>query len=203
MKVIAAFVFLFAVPVFSHTQNLEIDQDHSDISFGVKHLMVSKVNGNFKNFSGTITMDEHDVKKDSVNVNIKVDSIDTRRDKRDEHLKSPDFFDADKFKEITFKSTKVSGSDKKLKVEGLLTMHGVEKPVTLDAVVGGTQKDSGGKTHMGFSATGKIKRSDFGLKWNKALETGGVMVGDEVTLNFEIEAVETKVEGGDQGAKKN
>ncbi len=197
MKLLLASLLFYALPTLAHTHLLEIDQDHSDISFGVKHMMVSKVNGNFKDFSGSIVMDEHDAAKNKVDVIIKVASIDTRKEKRDEHLKSPDFFDAEKFKEIIFKSTKVTGKGKNLKVEGMLAMHGVEKPVILETTIGGTQKGSDGKNHMGFSATGKIKRSDFGLKWNKALETGGVMVGDEVTLNFEIEAVETKAESAE------
>ena len=168
----------------------EIDPTHSSAEFSVRHMMVTNVKGHFGKMTGELTLDEKDASKSSVAVEIDATTIDTREPKRDTHLKSPDFFDVAKYPKITFKSTKVEKAGKgKFKVTGDLTMRGVTKPVTL-AVEGPTPevKDIMGGLSRGATATGKINRKDWGLNWNKPLEAaGGVLVGDEVTLNLDVE----------------
>ncbi|RKH12286.1 polyisoprenoid-binding protein [Corallococcus praedator] len=179
-----------AAPSFAFATTWELDSSHSSAQFGVKHMMVSTVRGAFSNVKGTINIDDKDITKSTIETTIDATTINTNEPKRDEHLKSPDFFDTAKFPTITFKSTKVAKAGKdKLKVSGDLTMHGVTKPVVLD-VDGPTaeSKDPWGNVRRGATATTKIKRSDFGLTWNKALETGGFAVGDEVTITLDLEA---------------
>lgn len=165
-----------------------LDSSHSKIGFTVPHMVVSTVSGRFKQASGTISLDEANLAKSDVEISIKVDSIDTDEPKRDEHLKSPDFFDASKYPLIVFKSTKIApAGGTKYKLTGELTMHGVSKLVTLDANISQAVKNPWGKMVRAVKLTGKLKRSDYGLKWNKALEAGGVVVGDEVTLDIQVE----------------
>lgn len=161
-----------------------LDSAHSSAQFSVKHMMVSTVRGEFQKISGTVSVDEKDVTKSKVNVTIDPASINTRQEKRDEHLRSADFFDVAQYPTMTFVSTKVQkGKAGKLKVTGDLTMHGVTKPVTLDVdALSKPVKNPWGQTVLGFSATGKLNRKDFGLNWNKGLEAGGVLVGDEIAL---------------------
>jgi polyisoprenoid-binding protein YceI len=166
-----------------------IDAAHSSVSFKIKHL-ASRVVGSFKDFSGTIEFDEKAPKKASVDATIQTASIDTRNEKRDGHLRSADFFEAEKYPTITFKSKKVEAAVKdKLKVTGDFTMHGVTKPVTLNVEYLGSAKDPAGKVRAGFSATGKLNRKDFGIVWNKALDNGGFILGDDVEVAIEIEAI--------------
>ncbi len=166
-----------------------IDPAHSSAGFAVRHLVISQVRGEFRKFSGTLTLDDADLTKAAVEATLDVGSIDTRDAGRDGHLKSPDFFDAAKFPTITFKSTKVAKAGKdKLKVTGDLTLHGVTKPVMLEVSASPEIKGMMGETRRGFSATTKINRKDFGLTWNKILEAGPA-VGDEVTISLDIEAV--------------
>jgi polyisoprenoid-binding protein YceI len=171
------------------TPSWEIDGGHSSAQFSVRHLMISNVRGEFGKMSGTITYDEKDPTQSSVEATIDATTIFTREPKRDEHLKSADFFDVAKFPTLTFKSTKVTAAGPgKLKVAGDLTLHGVTKPVVLD--VNGPAPaltDSRGNKKTGASATAKISRKDFGLNWNKALDTGGVVVGDEVAIQIDVE----------------
>ena len=179
---------LFAATAMAAPSTWVIDPVHSSVSFKVKHMMISNVVGNFTKFSGTIDADEADLSKSKVNVSIDISSITTGVDARDNHLKSPDFFDVAKFPTMTFvsKSVKVISKDK-LEVTGDLTMHGVTKSVVL-AVDGPTDAiNAMGHTERGASATTKISRKDFGLTWNKAIEAGGVAVGDEVTISLELE----------------
>ncbi len=168
----------------------EIDSAHSSTEFSVKHMMVSTAKGRFDKVTGTVNLDDKNPTKSTVELSIDASTIDTHEPKRDGHLKSPDFFDVGKFPTITFKSTKIEKSGKaKFKVTGDLTMHGVTKPVTL-AVEGPTpgMKNPFGSISSGVSATGKINRKDWGLTWNKPLEAaGGVLVGDEVTINVDLE----------------
>ena len=168
----------------------EIDSAHSSTEFSVKHMMVSTAKGRFDKITGTLNLDDKNPTKSSIELTIDANTIDTHEPKRDAHLKSPDFFDVAKFPTITFKSTKIEKAGKgKYKVTGDLTMHGVTKPVTL-AVDGPTAplKNPFGSTSSGASATGKINRKDWGLTWNKPLEAaGGVLVGDEVTINVDLE----------------
>jgi polyisoprenoid-binding protein YceI len=168
----------------------EIDPAHSTAQFGVRHMMVSTVRGEFQKVAGTVNADDRDPSKSSVEVSIDPSTINTREPKRDAHLKSADFFDVEKYPAITFKSTKVEKAGKnKLKVTGDLTMHGVTKPVTLEAELTNTMKDLMGRTIRGVTATGKLSRKEWGLTWNKSIEAGGVLVGDEVSLQIDAELV--------------
>jgi polyisoprenoid-binding protein YceI len=167
-----------------------IDTAHSAIHFSVRHMVVSKTRGRFGKWSGQIRLDPNDLEKGSVNVEIDPASVDTADAQRDGHLRSADFFDVEKFPKATFKSTKVtSNGDGKLAIAGDLTLHGVTKPITLDASYEGTGKDPWGAERVGFSATTTINRLDFGVSFNKALDAGGVLVGEKVELNLEVEAV--------------
>jgi polyisoprenoid-binding protein YceI len=168
-----------------------IDATHSAAEFKVRHLMISNVKGHFNKVSGVLTLNEADPTTSSVVATIEVDSIDTRDAQRDAHLKSADFFEADKFPTMTFQSTKVSVTgDSQGTVEGELTIKGVTKTVVFD-VEGPTapSKDPWGNLRVGVEAKTKISRKEFGLTWSAPLETGGVMVGDEVAITLEVEFV--------------
>jgi polyisoprenoid-binding protein YceI len=182
---------LFAVPALSHAATWQIDPEHSSVQFKIRHLMVSNVKGEFTRFNGVVAIDDQDISRSHVNVNIETASIDTRVAKRDEHLRSADFFDVTKYPAMTFVSKKVAKAGKgNLKVTGDLTIHGVTREVILD-VEGPTAdvKDPWGNIRRGATATTQINRKDFGLTWNKALETGGVVVGDDVTITLEVEMI--------------
>jgi polyisoprenoid-binding protein YceI len=179
-----------AAPTSGRAANWELDPGHTSVQFSVRHLMVSNVRGEFGKVSGTVKVDDADVSKSTITATIDVASITTRNEKRDEHLRSPDFFDAAKYPTITFKSTKAEKTATGWKLTGDLTMHGVTKPVTLD-VEGPTPeiKDPWGNARAGAQATAKIDRQDFGISWNKALDAGGVTVGNEVSITIDVEAV--------------
>lgn len=167
-----------------------IDIVHSSIGFTVRHLVVSKVRGRFTRWTGTIRMDEKDLKRTQVDIAIEPASVDTGVEQRDNHLKSPDFFDVEKYPTMTFKGTRVEqAKDGSLKLVGDLTMHGVTRPVTLDVEYAGSQKDPWGGIRTGFSARTTLNRKDFGLTWNQLLEAGGVAVGEKVEIDIEVEAV--------------
>jgi len=168
----------------------EIDPTHSSVHFSVRHLMVSNVRGEFSKVSGTIQFDPQNPAASTVQASIDATSINTRDDQRDGHLKSADFLDVEKFPTITFQSTKIEAHNDGGKVTGDLTIHGVTRPITL-TVEGPTEeiKDPWGKQRIGASATAKLNRKDFGLVWNTALEAGGVLVGDEVKITLDLEAV--------------
>ena len=167
------------------------DLSHSSVGFTVRHLMISKVHGRFQSWTGTLEIDEADLTRSKVAVEIDAASIDTKEPKRDDHLRSPDFFDVEKFAKITFTSTKVVAVDgERLHVTGDLTIHGVTRAVVLDVERGGEVKDPWGGTRTGFSATTSISRKDYGLHWNALLEAGGVAVGDKITITLEIEAIQ-------------
>ncbi len=169
----------------------EIDKDHTTVGFTIRHLVISKVKGTFDKFNGSFEFDPKNSASWNANTTIEAASINTAVTKRDEHLRSPDFFDVQKFPTISFTTGKVKSSNgKTAKVEGTLTMHGVTKPVVLDVEIGGTTKDPWGNSRAAFSAKTKINRKDFGLNWNKALETGGLLVGEEVEINIEVEGLE-------------
>lgn len=168
----------------------EIDTTHSGIHFWVRHLMVSKVRGTFGRWSGALRLGEGDLAGSSVSVDIDAASIDTREAKRDEHLRSPDFLDVGAHPRITFEGREVEVvADDALRIRGDLTIRGITRPVTLDVEHGGRARDPWGGERIGFSATTAVDRRDFGLTWNMALEAGGVIVGDKVTITIEIEAV--------------
>jgi len=189
---IASLITLTALilPRFAQAESAEwtIDTSHSRVGFSVSHMMVSTVSGRFKQFGGKVELDEANPTKSQVEITIKTESIDTDDAKRDEHLRSADFFDAKKYPTLTFKSTKITKAGaKKYRITGDLTIHGVTKSETFDAVLSDAVPNPWGKLVRGVKLTGKIKRSDYGLKWNKALDKGGVVVGDEVTLDVMLE----------------
>ena len=172
---------------------LQIDPVHSSVEFTIRHL-VGRVKGKFKEFSGTIVLDEKKVSNSSVSVSINTASIDTENERRDGHLKSPDFFDAEKYPEITFHSKKVIEKDGEPYAVGPLVIHGIEKEIRLPFKVLGVMKDSKGSTWGGFESEITIKRYDFDITWNRTLEDRGFMLGDDVTVNLFIEAVLKKEE---------
>jgi len=167
------------------------DPQHSNADFAVKHMMVTTVRGGFKEVSGKLHFDPENIANSSVEATIKTASIWTGVSDRDAHLKSPDFLDVESYPEMTFKSTSVEAqNDKEAKVTGDLTIRGVTKPVTLDVEFIGETKNpfTGGKV-VGFSASTRINREDWGLNWNQALETGGWLVGKEVRITLDVEGV--------------
>jgi len=168
--------------------NWEIDPAHSSASFSVRHMMIAKVHGGFTKLSGSLHLDRANPSKSTVEAVIDASSVDTREAKRDEHLRSADFFDVQKFPSITFKSKSFRQDGGDLQIAGDLTLHGVTREVIL-AVEGldSEMKDPWGNTKIGASASTKIKRKDFGLNWNAALETGGVLVGDDVTITLDVQ----------------
>lgn len=167
-----------------------IDNSHSDVNFSVRHMVFAKVRGHFTKWTAELAYDAADPSRSSVSVSIDTGSIDTREPQRDGHLKSPDFLDAEKFPKITFKSTKVERKgDKKYALVGDLTIHGVTKPVTLDVEELGGGKDPWGNQRLGFSAKARIDRGEFGLKWNQVLEAGGVLVGEHIDVEADVEVV--------------
>jgi polyisoprenoid-binding protein YceI len=166
------------------------DLSHSSVGFHVRHLMISKVHGRFTSWNGTLEIDEADLRRSKVAVEIDAASVDTKEAKRDEHLRSADFFDVEKFPHLTFTSTAVEVvDDENLRVTGDLTIHGITRPVVLAVERSPEVKDPWGGTRTGFSATATVSRKDFGLTWNALLEAGGVAVGDKITIQLEIEAI--------------
>jgi polyisoprenoid-binding protein YceI len=166
-----------------------LDKPHTSIGFTVSHLVISSVHGAFRDFTGTITYDPNDVAKSSIDVHISSASISTGDDGRDKHLRSPDFFDVDKFPELTFKSAQIEKKGDSYIAHGPLTIHGVTKDVTIPFTINGTIKDPWGKTHLVAQGGLTISRKDYGLVWNKALEGGGMLVGDDVKIDLTVEAV--------------
>lgn len=167
-----------------------IDKAHSDIFFTVRHLVITKVRGRFLEWDGKLTLDEQDWSKSHVEVSIDAASISTNDEKRDGHLKSADFLDVEKFPKLTFKSTKVEkASGDKLKVTGDLTIRDVTKSVTLDVELLGKAKDPWGNNKIAFNGKVAIEREEYGAKWNQALEAGGLLVGKEVDIDLELQAV--------------
>jgi len=193
ITILAIGLLLVAAPILARATDYQIDPSHTAVTFSVRHLMISNVRGEFEKTAGTISVNGTDPSSVKINVTIDASSINTRVDRRDAHLKSPDFLEVDKYPTITFKSTRVvAAGSGKWKVTGDLTLHGVTKEVVLD-VTGPTPEitDPMGAKRVGASATASISRKDFGLTWNKALESGGVVVGDEVDIQIDVEAVET------------
>ena len=166
-----------------------IDPSHSNVEFAVRHLMISTVKGRFGEVSGTVVADPASPTTGKVDITIGVASVDTREAQRDAHLRSADFFDAENFPSMTFRSTRIEGQGDRFKVAGDLTIRGVSRPVVLDVTSEGVGKDPWGGERAGFSAVTRIKRSEFGLTWNQALETGGVVVGDEIKISLDVELV--------------
>lgn len=182
---------LLALPVGALGRPLTVDPSHTSVTFQVRHLFTN-ITGRFDKFDGKIEFDPDQPEATKIDGSIDAASIDTDNEKRDKHLRAADFFDVEKHPKITFKSTKVSAIDtekKTAKVSGVLGMHGVEKPIVLDASFLGMGKDPWGNERYGFRATTTINRKEFGLDWNETLETGGVLVGEEVTIEINAEAM--------------
>ncbi|MEW6181307.1 MAG: YceI family protein [Chloroflexota bacterium] len=171
----------------------KIDSAHSEITFSVRHLMVSNVRGRFERFSGTVHFDEENPQNSSVEVQIEAASINTREPQRDAHLRSADFLNADQFPYLTFKSKRIEVlDDSHGRIIGDLTIRDVTREVVLDVVFNGKVKSPFGFTTAGFSASTRINRKDWGLLWNVALEAGGVLVGEEVNIQIELELIKEK-----------
>jgi polyisoprenoid-binding protein YceI len=191
-------LFFLSILVFSQValfaqSNWTIDNVHSSVKFTVSHLVISEVEGAFKSFSGTIVAKTPDFTDAAIDFSVDVNSISTENEMRDKHLKSPDFFEADKYPKMTFKSKsfkKVSGSNYVL--NGDLTIHGITKPAKFEVVYGGNAKDFQGNVKAGFKATTVIDRFDYSLKWNSLTEAGGAVVGKDVTIILRLEFTQGK-----------
>lgn len=170
----------------------QLDPSHSTASFSIKHMMIARVHGGFEKLKGTLAFDPQNLVTARLDVAIDANSINTRDEQRDAHLKSADFFDVEKYPELTFKSTRMEGKDGEYRILGDLTIHGVTQPVTLEIEgLNEEVKDPWGNIKIGASGKTKIKRKDFGLSWNAALEAGGLLVGDEVMINVEVQFVKS------------
>ena len=170
-------------------QKWAVDAVHSSIDFSIKHLVIAKVKGNFQSFEATIEADPEDLTTADIEFTVDIASIDTRNADRDNHLKSADFFDIENYPNLTFKSTKIIKTDDgEYDVTGDLSLHGLTRPETFKITYEGTAKDPWGNEKVGFSGTGTINREDYGLTYNAALETGGVLIGSKVNVTIEIEA---------------
>ncbi|MCL4859227.1 MAG: YceI family protein [Caldilineaceae bacterium] len=168
----------------------QLDASHSHVQFSARHMMISKVRGEFETLSGAINLDEANPANTTVDIQIDAASINTRDEQRDAHLRSPDFLNVEQYPYLTFKSTSVDVvNGEKAKLHGNLTIRDVTKPVTLNVEFQGKSKSPWGTENYGFSAQTKINRKDWGLTWNVALETGGVLVGDEITIDIELELI--------------
>jgi polyisoprenoid-binding protein YceI len=189
--ILAGLAAALALPASAGTTTYQIDPRHSSAGFGVTHLMLSTVRGEFHGVTGTVVVDDTDISKSSVNVTIDATSVDTREPDRDKHLKSEAFFDVAKYPTITFQSTKVErNADGTLKVTGDLTIRGVTKTDVLTATLPKAPiKDPWGLQRTATSASTKINRQDFGVAWNQKLDTGGVVVGDDVNITLDVEMV--------------
>ncbi len=174
--------------VASTASTYQIDPAHSSIGFSVKHLMVSTTPGNFTDFSGTINFDKETAAESSIEVAIKSASINTNLPKRDDHLRSADFFDAEKYPEITFKSIKITGESGNYTITAELTMHGVSKEISVPVSIAGPVTSPFGDEVIGISGEFALNRQDYGVKWNKTMDAGGVVVSDEVKVTVNIEA---------------
>lgn len=180
---------LFFVTAGFTADNYEVDPVHTNVGFSVSHLLISKVSGRFTKFTGTIRLDEKDPAKSSIQGTILISSITTNDEKRDTHLKSPDFFDVETYPEITFVSSHVEKRGNGYLARGKLTIRGITKEVEMPVVISGPIRDPWGNTKLGIEASLKINRQDFGVSWNQTLDGGGVVVGDEVEIRIDSEAL--------------
>ena len=189
------FLTLFLLPLFplnGSSAEFTLDKDHSHAGFQVRHI-VSKLQGEFKDFEGSFTFDEKNPESAAGKFIVKAASVNTNHEKRDTHLRSPDFFDVEKFPTLSFESRKVTpAGGKKFLLAGDLTIHGVTRPVTFDTEFFGLEKSPWGDYRAGFSASTKINRKDYGIVWNKVLDSGGLLVGEEVEISIQVEAIEKK-----------
>ena len=167
----------------------KLDPTHTHVEFSAKHLMISTVKGRITDVAGSIFIDERTPTNSSVDVTLNAATIDTRTDQRDQHLRSADFLDVEKYPQILFKSTRIEGDRSEFKLTGDLTIRDVTREITLDVEFEGQTKDPWGGERVGFSARGKIDRRDYGLTWNMLLEGGGLTVGNDIKISIEVEAV--------------
>ena len=172
-----------------HLTTWNIDPSHSHVEFAVRHLMIATVKGRFAEFTGTVQLDPKDLTTAKLEVTINTASVDTRAGDRDNHLRSPDFFDAATWPTLTYVSRKVEKDGDDYRIVGDLTIRGVTREVPLAVTLEGQAKDPWGNQRMAFTAKTKINRTDFGLKWNQALEAGGMLVGEEVKISVDVELV--------------
>lgn len=197
-KVLMTTVLFLSTLCFLHAQTeWAFDVSHSSIQFSVKHMVISHTTGQFNQFDGSVTSTNEDFTDSQIELTIDVNSIDTEDEKRDQHLKASDFFDAEKYPTITFKSTamkKVEGEEDKYILIGDFTIKDSTKSITLDVTYGGQIKDPWGNTRAGFQLGGEIDRFDYGLKYNGVLETGGLMIGKKVKLTANVELIQKKAE---------
>jgi len=178
----------FSTGIWAQTSEWTFDHAHSSIEFSIDHMVISEVTGKFTEFDGKVTSTSNDFENAQIEFFIEAKSINTDNEDRDNHLRDADFFDVAKFPQIVFKSTSFTKiDDKNYLLSGELTMHGVTKEVTFDVKYGGTVIDPWGNTKAGFKLTGELNRKDYGLTWSKALETGGLVVGEEVTLTARVQ----------------
>ena len=176
-------------PAIGSKTTWKLDPSHTLVEFSAKHLMISTVKGRITDVEGVIHADEKDVTNSSVEATLKAASLDTRTEQRDNHLRSADFLEVEKYPEIKFRSTRIEGDRQAFKLTGDLTIRGITRPITLDVTFEGQTKDPWGGERIGFSASGKIDRRDFGLTWNVMLEAGGMTVSNDIKINIEVEAV--------------
>ncbi len=190
------FLIMFLVTIVATTGQADtwgLDKAHSSVGFSVRHLVISKTTGKFDDFTGTIVFDGKNFAAASVELTVQMASVDTDDEKRDEHLRSADFFETEKFPTMDFKSKKVTkGEGDAFTITGDLTIKGVTKEVTFDCQFHGVVNDPWGNTKAGFSAMTQINRQDFGVTWSKSLDGGGLVVGDDVDVMIEVEAVKEK-----------
>ena len=191
LAVAATIAGTLAVPSPAATTTWQIDPAHTAAGFSVKHMMIATVRGQFKGVTGTVNWDDQDISNSIVDVTIDANTVDTGEPKRDADLKSANFFDAAQYPTITFKSTKIERiSAAKMKVAGNLTIHGVTKAVVLDVEgPSGAIKDPYGKTRVALNATTTVNRMDYGVKWNAKMDGGGIVVGDDVNINIDLEMI--------------
>ena len=192
-KVALALAVIFTIGTAAHADVWQIDKAHSKVGFSVRHMVISNVQGEFADYTGTINFDGKNVEIGIVDITIQTASISTANEKRDADLKSPNFFDAAKFPTLTFKSKKITkGAGNKFTMVGDLTMKGVTKEVSLDCEFNGTVNDPWGNVRAGFSGTTVVNRQDYGLSWANKLADGSMVVGNDVTIKLEIEMVKSK-----------
>lgn len=170
----------------------QIDPAHSSITFSARHMVVATVRGRFTELSGTVELDETEPARSTVEAHIAAASVDTGVESRDNHLRSADFFDAATYPELTFRSTAIEPAGDGYRIHGDLTIRDVTRPVTLDAELSGVVAGMDGKRRAGFGATTRLRRTDWGLNWNVALEAGGWLVGEEIRIQLDVEAIEAK-----------
>lgn len=186
------FILLILTTGFLFAADYTIDKTHSSVGFKVSHMVISKVSGKFTDFSASLSFDANKLSDFSIETIIKIESVNTDNEKRNNHLKSDEFFDAAKYPEMIFKSTKVEKTDKGYVAHGTLTLHGVSKDVDLAFQLNGPIKDPWGNMRIGIEASTEINRQDFGVKWSNTLDGGGLVVSDEVEIFINAEFIQTK-----------